>query len=352
MKSKFLLAFLAPALLMPISGCTKQLSGMKLTYGTYITTEQNDKTDAKEIEYSDLYEKMDAENGYGYNTENFIVVIYPTNGCLCWNLFQPKLKAFIADTHYLVYQINMDQFNDQSNLGFIFKQGNVSLAIVKAGKIQKQYMASAIFDSVEALKAEINKFVRAPELYYIDEAFLREKRNATRESFLVSYVRCNCSDCNYATPRALWQYAYKNTFKTKMYVIDIQSIRDAGADEYQEFKDYYYLSEKLNPDYGYGTGVVPTIHYYKNGEVNDATVFFNDTVELIDGEYKITNTFYSRARASKLHYLDNVKTKILEGLTIPATEIEEYSSGYGWSKDKAFKYHQPLFEAFMDTYTK
>ena len=35
-------------------------------------------------------------------------------------------------------------------------------------------MSHSILESTEALKAEVNKFVKAPELYYVDEPFLNE----------------------------------------------------------------------------------------------------------------------------------------------------------------------------------
>ena len=48
MKKRFLLALLAPLMVGIVSGCNGT-SGMKLTYGTYITTEDAKNTDAKII---------------------------------------------------------------------------------------------------------------------------------------------------------------------------------------------------------------------------------------------------------------------------------------------------------------
>ena len=330
-----------------VSGCNGT-SGMKLTYGTYITTEEASNTDAKIIKYGDLVEKMDSTSPYG--TENFILVVSPTNGCLCWEKFKPVLKNFIKETHYLVYQMSITDFTDSApTYGIAMKQGSVAMSIVKNTKIVKSYISSSIFDSVSALKSEIDKYVRAPELYYVDQVYLDEAIK-TGETVLVDYVRCNCSDCNYATPKAVWPTAYQHTFKTKMLIMDIQDLRDGNSDDYQEFKDVHYLSDKFSEEFGYGGGVVPTIHYYERGKLIDATIFFNDTVELVDGVYKVTESFYSAKRQASIKYTKGVATPILEGLTLDARDVSEYNGYYSWTKESAYKYHKPLFDAFMNMY--
>ena len=343
MKKTLLLALLTPMMLGFVSGCGGT-SGMKLTYGTYITSDNATITDAKEIELGDLITRMDRTAEYA--NENFILVVAPTNGCLCWEKFKPVLKNFIKETHYLVYQIKITEFGDEK-YGIPMKQGSVALSIIKAGKVVKSYVASSIFDSTESLKAEINKYVRAPELYYVDEEKL-DSIIKGGENALIGYVRCNCSDCNYSTPRALWNFAYTNSFKTTMYIYDMEDIRNGDPLDYQEFKDVHYLSNKLDQDFGYIDGRVPTIHYYERGKLIDATVFFNDTVEKVGDIYKITESFYSAERAQKLHYLTGVKTPILEGIVVPNGDIDE--TGKYWRKEKAYEYHKPLFDAFMNKY--
>ena len=350
MKNKFLLGLLAPMLLASVAGCNNiAATGMKLTYGTYLTTEDEKLTDAKEIDFADLSLRMEAGNQYAQ--ENFLLVIAPTNRCSCWANFKPVLKKFISETNYLVYQMKVTDFSEEK-YGLVFKEGYVSLSIIKAGKIIKSYLSgnTSIFESTEALKAEMNKYVRAPELYYVDGEFLNDYRK-TDEQFLVAYVRCNCSDCNYSTPKALWPYAYAHNFKTRMYVYDMQDLYDnASAEDYQEFKDVHYLSEKLSPEFGYGNGVVPTIQYYDRRVLTDATVFFNDKVEKIDGEYRVTKSFYSSQRLASIKYAANIKEPVLEGLTIPASDVIESQWGASWIKEKAFEYHKPLFDAFMNMY--
>ena len=367
MKKKILLAFLAPMTIMAMAGCDFN-SGMKLTYGTYITSEDAKVCDAVELNFGGLSQKMDETSQY--TNENFLLVISPTNGCLCWANFQNVLKTFIADTHYLVYQIKITEFG-QDTMGFKMQQGHVSFAIVKGGKIIKQYMSSTIFDSAEALKAEVKKYVRDPELYFVDQDYLDDKIK-NHEDVFVEYMRSTCSDCGYADPNSLWGYAAQNKFKKKMYVIDLDNL-DFGIDkyttdedgkqvqtdeykaEYQRFKDVHYLSSKFSTELGYGNGVVPTFQYYERGELKDAMVYFNDTVEKVNGELTVTTTYYDIYRKNNLKYLTNVKTPVLQGLKLTAEDVDDYTAygfGYVWKHEKADAYYKPLFTAFMDLYAK
>ena len=379
MKSKLLLTLLSPAMLVAMTACgnNSNITGMKLTYGTYITSEDSKINDSVEIDYSTLFEKMDKTSKF--NKENFLLVIAPTNGCMCWTNFQPVLKQFINDTHYLVYTIKITQFADDSDtFGLNMKQGHVSMAIVKGNKIVKQYLSSSIFDSVSALKAEMNKFVRAPELYFVDRPFLEAKIKSTRDKFLVEYYRSTCSDCAHADIYALWDYAHQNDFTTEMYIIDLDNLEfdgiqkyqtdengeyvldergnkiktDEYSHSYQEFKNVRYLSN-IYSEFGYNTGYVPTFQYYERGHLIDASVYFNDTVTMVDGVLKVTDTYYSISRSNSLGYLEGVKYPILEGLTLTMDDVDDYTQygyGYVWKHESANTYHKPLFEAFMNKY--
>ena len=348
MKAKlFLLTFLAPMMLTSISGCSTK-SGMKLTYGTYITSSESTITDAVELDFGGLSKKMDKTSDF--SKENFLLTIYPTNRCVCWPKFQKVLKEYISETHYLVYQIPITQFSND-NLGFKMEQGNVSFAIVKGGDIVKQYISSNILENVKSLKSEVNKYVKAPDIYYVNQAYLNDAIK-NQETVLVEYIREACGDCQYASPNAVWEYVYKNTLKNKMYVIALDDIRE-NPDEYQEFKNNFKLSNVYSEEFGYGNGVVPTFQYYEKGELKSASVYFNDSVEMVDGQLKVTNSYYSAKRRINLEYASSVKVNVLEGLTLTADDVEDYTSlgyGYMWKQESANKYHKPLFEAFMNKY--
>ena len=348
MKAKlFLLTLLAPMMLTSVSGCSSN-SGMKLTYGTYITSEDQNVTDATELTFGSLSKKMDKTSDF--SKENFLLVIYPTNGCLCWQKFQTVLKDFIKETKYLVYQIKITEFGDD-NLGFKMEQGHVSFAIVKGGTIFKQYISSNILESVESLKSEVNKFVKAPEIYYVDRPYLNDAIKY-QETVLVEYIWESCGDCQYANPNAVWEYAHKNTFKQKMYVVALDDIKDNEL-TYKEFCDTHLLSDAFSEDFGYGKGYVPTFQYYERGELKNACVFFNDKVEMVDGELRVTNSFYTAQRRVNIDYASSVKTNVLVGLKLTADDVYDLTAsgkGYFWKHESAIKYHKPLFEAFMNKY--
>lgn len=347
MKKQLLFALLAPMMLTSLPGCSTN-SGMKLTYGTYLESKELGSTNAKELDFGALSKKMDKTSDF--SKENFLLVIYPTNGCYCWTKFQNVLRDFISETKYLIYQIKITEFGEDK-LGFKMEQGNVSFAIVKGGQIVKQYIASNIFESVESFKSEINKFVKAPDLYFVDQAYL-DNAIKYQETVLVEYIREACGDCQYADPNALWEFAHKNAFKTKMYVIALDEIRENEYD-YKEFKDTHRLSNVYSTEYGYGEGVVPTFQYYERGDLMSASVYFNDTVEMVNGELTVTNSYYSAMRRVNLKYASSVTTNVLEGLKLTAADVDDYTAqgyGYVWKHESANKYHKPLFEAFMKKY--
>lgn len=349
MKKKLILTLVAPVMCLSLIGCHSNV-GMKLTYGTYLSTTDSDKNDAVRMSYVQLAAHMEEEGEF--RNENFLLTIAPVNGCVCWTKFQGVLKQFIKETKYLVYQINCDEFGD-NNYGLIFQDGHVSFAIIKGGTIIKQYMSHSILESTEALKAEVNKFVKAPELYYVDEPFLNEAiKNG--ETALVEYIRSGCSDCNYVSPNIIWPYAHQNVFKTKMYVIDIQDLYDTKDDssDYQDFKNQYLLSETFDAEYGYGNGVVPTFQFYERGKIQSASVTFNDELGKVDGVLQVTKSFYTPERLQVLGYARNVKNNILQGLNIPDGDATEWNGHYFWNQSKAAEYHKPLLEAFLNTYTK
>ncbi len=350
MKKKVILSLLTPIICLSTGGCFKNV-GMKLTYGTYLTSEDDSINDAIKINYAELSSRMDVDGAY--RNENFLLAIAPTNGCVCWAKFQAVLKQFIKDTHYVVYQINWNEFGENNNFGLTFQDGHVTFAIVRGSKIVKQYMSNPVLDSVEALKAEVDKFVRAPDLYYVDEPFLNDIIKYG-ETTLVQYIRGTCSDCNYVDPNVLWPYLHLRDLKTPMYVIDIDYLyqtKDKSTD-YQDFKNEYRLSDVRDQNFGYGNGYVPTFQYYERGKLLDASVFFNDEIARVGEEIKVVNSYYTEERLSHLSYAQNIQTNVLKGLTLSEDDVLTFNGELYWRQDKAAAYHKPLLEAFLKTYTK
>lgn len=136
-----------------------------------------------------------------------------------------------------------------------------------------------------------------------------------------------------------------------IYVLDCQAWKDElDAVQYQAKKNNYGLSKCNNPDYGFDTGVFPFFSFVKKGYYMSGAVAFNDTIEKIDGKYKITNTYYTTDRVNKLDYLGNVQTKVLQGMEIPASDVADNGEWITWMQDKAVKYYEPIIDAFLDTY--
>ena len=81
MKKKLVLTLLAPMMCLSLIGCHSNV-GMKLTYGTYLSTTDSDKNDAVRMSYAQLAAHMDEEGEF--RNENFLLTIAPVNGCVCW----------------------------------------------------------------------------------------------------------------------------------------------------------------------------------------------------------------------------------------------------------------------------
>ena len=131
----------------------------------------------------------------------------------------------------------------------------------------------------------------------------------------------------------------------------LDSIKD-DTETYNTFRASHYMSNAINKEFGYDRGFVPTIHYYEKGELKDATVYFNDAVEKVNGQYVVTRSFYSEERKAHLGYLNGIETPVLEGLILQDKDVDVYGNGavYVWKHESAHKYHKPLFDAFMKKY--
>ena len=86
---------------------------------------------------------------------------------------------------------------------------------------------------------------------------------------------------------------------------------------------------------------------WEKGKLIDMTVYFNDEVSLVDGEYQISRSYYSKDRVKNLKYTNTV----LEGITINEEQVDVGKDGsLSWNKEYARKYHQPILEDFLDRY--
>ena len=138
---------------------------------------------------------------------------------------------------------------------------------------------------------------------------------------------------------------------------ELSKKEDATEEEkaqYQNLKNYYGLSEKGSPAYGYKNGVMPTIQSIKKGLIVDATVYFNDEInKKEDGTYYLSDSFYSEERLENLNYLKGCQFEtVLKGMSINEGVLENPNGGYYWSQEVASRYHTPILKVFLDYYLK
>ena len=359
MKNKALLLIITSLLFASLTACKKEDSKIHLTYGTEM---QVNLSNLKELTNDELLVKTRDEK------EVFLLATYQgdySTDCLCWATFKDVLVNYMNYTNRLVYIFNA-QAQDESLKHLKIEKLNQSTPYLYVFNGEKKLASFSynnakdkkIFEDrkAETIKERVNKVVNSPLLYYIHPEMVEENK----ETFVVLFIRSGCGDCKYVLPNVIIPYIYSHDLEEGIKLVDLQYLYDLQNEPttsgmpYDGMKDRLQLSEDSDETFGYGKGVVPTMHYYEKGSLSDATIFFNDEIsQKDDGSYYISNSFYSEERLTSLHYLDNVETKVLKGLALPSEDVIKTESGYAfWEQEKASSYHTPLLTAFLDTYCK
>ena len=287
------------------------------------------------------------------NKESFLLVIADTT-CACWSDFRPIIKSYVSEKHVDCYFLRYDYFDKYASSHNIdLTKGTTKFVIYEEGAVKIQIKSSS--DPNNKTLRDKNAFykfmegnVKLPKAYLIKE---EDYSTVTKNGAVIYFERSECGDCTYLNPSVLRSYVKKHPDMKNIYVLDCQSWKDDLTDEqYQEKKDGYGLSTVNNPTYGFDTGVFPFFSFVKDGNYLSGAVAFNDTVSKVDGKYVVTNSYYTNERASKLDYLANVDKKVIKGLELPSSDIEDHVEWYSWSKDKSVKYYEPIINSFLDTY--
>lgn len=342
------------------TGCSSA-EKVHLNYGTMISDDLVDITT-----YGNLESKIKSE-------ENFAVVVYTKSGCSCWSTFEHMvLEKFNKENHTLIYKINYNLFfNGTENLatyGLSISLERVTIALFKDGKVQTQEMYeenNKIFKNLDEFKIWFDKNAVLPNMFYVDKVGLDELYVGSA-SFVIEFERATCPDCTWVNAHGLKYYSTNNDGKKPVYIFDVDEVRldDQGevkTAEWNAFKDEYGLSSTNNATYGYDTGFVPTFFYVepngtnKAGEViKSGSVFVNDTISLIDNQYRVTKSYYTEERKEHLAYLsDKVATQVLIDLVLTAEDVTvypQYNNYVAWNYTSAEQYHNPLLWAFLDYY--
>ncbi|MFA5283337.1 MAG: hypothetical protein WC366_02285 [Bacilli bacterium] len=361
MKKINILPLLALALISITSVGCSNAEKVHLNYGTMISGDLVDIAT-----YGNLESKIKDE-------ENFAVVVYTKSGCSCWSTFEHMvLEKFNEENHTLIYKINYNLFfnGDESlnTYGLSISNERVTIALFKDGKVQVQEMydeSNKIFKNLDEFNIWFDKNAVLPNMFFVNKAELDELYVGS-VPFVIEFERATCPDCAWVNSHGLKYYSTNNDGKEPVYIFDVDEVRldDQGeikTAEWNAFKDEYGLSSTNNAIYGYDTGFVPTFYYVEpNGTdkagavIKSGSVFVNDTISLVDNQYRVTKSYYTEERKEHLAYLsEKVATQVLSGLILTAEDVTvypQYNNYVAWNYTSAEQYHNPLLWAFLDYY--
>lgn len=349
MKKKYLFSLLLPLTFGALTGCggTKDTT-INIDIGT------KSEVSSEISSYDDLISKLTSDY-----SEDFLLATYSkvySTGCSCWSGFRLEvMDRFVKETNTPIYYFDVDKLEEKKEHGISkLYESSPEFYVIKASKVVRKYTYEQknnnIMKSYTKFKNEMAEVIVRPDtynLYYVDEAYLDKNLKSAKNAVLYT-VRNACGDCKYATPNVVIPFSKMKAFDVELWVFDIQDYKKDDA-KYEAVKTKFNLSETSNEIFGYGTGVVPTIQYYQYGLLKDASVFFNDTLVADGSNFKVSKTYYTEERVANLPFLKNtglVQTKVLEGLSVPASDV---TNGY-WNKDAAAKYHSPILRAFINNY--
>ncbi|HHT67390.1 MAG TPA: hypothetical protein GX010_04155 [Erysipelotrichaceae bacterium] len=355
MKNKYLLPIVAFLSSCCLAGCTEVR--ICLTYGTYIN---HTPSTLKELDNDELYNRLFEKE------ENLLLAVYQgaySEDCLCWSTFENVISNYINKYHEMIYVYNAQNIEDSLKQLDILKleKSTPALYVFKGRRqiISFSYDKNrdrTIFEDLdgELLNKRIHQYVEAPKIYYVNRDYL-DKNIKENNEFIVSFFREACGDCSYIMPNVILPYIESRKLRINFWIFDMQkdyelsknSTDEEEKEHYNVLKNHFHLSASSDPNLGYLGGVVPTIQYYKNGQLVDACVYFNDTIDKRDGVYYISDSFYTEERLPHLHYTDMV----LKGLELNEDEVIQTKSGfYYWSQDKAALKHNAIATSFLDMY--
>lgn len=359
------LLFLLPLLTIgtvTLTGCPKDKRA-RLTFGTLVDKE------AEKIAYTSLQIKVG-------NGENLLVAIHqdlvPGPECSCWVTFKGILDQYVDEYNTKIYWVNASEISDDDNeykIPVFSNETNPALLLFKDGKKVNQYVyandTKPIFEKLSGLRKAISKIAQDPQYYYVDREYLDNALFTVKEDVIIHYVWSFCPDCNDCLPNVLLPYTHKNSLSHNMWIINLAVtgilLNDAGQFEgtglqtYVDFlREHKMSSFEGNEELGYDRGFVPTTQVWKDGELKDASVYFNDLVEKVEGKYTVTRSFYSEERMANLGY----SAKVIQGKVLNADEVDvevDADSGvesYKWKMDSARELHQANLESFLNKYVK
>ena len=352
------LLFMLPLSLL-LTGCnTTNNQKTLITYGS--TFDES----ASKINYDDLKIKI-------INEESFVLVIYPGDNstCGCWTQFSEVIDEYAKENTTIINKINYEELEAQTNkYGLTYYSDRPTLALFNKGKLKKEWQyvvqdINPLFKSTLQLEKALDEVTISPKLIYVNQDQLDQKISS--DTFTICYVWASCPDCQYAFPNVIIPYYEKNINDEELYIFDLEikgilldedGDKNSSNENYLKFKKDYKMSEEGDETFGYARGFVPTLHRYENGSLISAITYFNDAISINENnEYYVSRSFFSEDRLPHLNFLnDFTGTKVLEGMKISEDDLifSADKTRFGWDKNKANIYHQPLLEKFLSFYQK
>ena len=350
------LLFLLPLLALSsisVTACNTNKKA-RISYGTLVDTE------AEEITYGILATKVARK-------ENLLLAVHEGTSCGCWTEFNAVINKYVQEYKTKIYYIDKNQFSDGDDwFGLTIVKGvsDPTFALIKNGKKTNEYIYGndnkKMFQDVEVLRKVVTKIARDPQYFmvspeYLDNALFTEKK----DKVLVQYIWNFCPDCNDCIPNVLMPYSEKHVYKNQVWLVDLavkgilkddEGNPNTSLQTYVDYMKNHKLSAAGDEKLGYDRGFVPTTQYWEKGELIDASTYFNDGISKVDGQYKITRSFYSESRMSNIHY----SAEVVEGRTLSSEEVsvsvKDGVESYSWKEDYARAVHKPLLENFLAKY--
>lgn len=308
------------------------------------------------LSYGKLKEKVDSK-------ESFMLTVQYSDNCGCWSDSKPIIERYIKEKHVNVYHIKLEELDGNNNrFGIEIISGNVTFAIFKDGEVKSSTTTKEdtlkIYDSFVSY---VESVIQLPKMYYVSLEDVNNLYKSTDKN-IIYFSRSTCGDCSWMDSNGLKSWSQKTTKYSKtIYVLDCDQAgirykedgKTVDKEQWQAFKHTYGLSTQNNPTYGYETGVVPTFYLIQGSEtaVNflSGCVVFNDSIKKAeDGNYYVTNSYYTGERLPNLQYVDSgVKTKVLKGMKVESGVIDNGQYAY-WDHPAAEEYHNVFLEKFLD----
>ena len=274
------------------------------------------------IEVEELKEKIE-------NEDSFILLVSLQTCSSCLQFQEDVLNKFIDDTHSVIYDVDLTSLVDASN----FDQKPAvkiapSIVMYNKGKkvdTQKHTEGNKIFTDVDKFTDYVTKYAYLPKLLTISEETLDTKIES-KDSFMLYIGWCRCGDCALLENRILNDYLKALDNDKYIYYLESDKYRkdkpfvkpnDDDTENLAKWNNWINFATKYN-FVSYADGKVPTLQYYKDGDVEEMLVYHNDVIK--DGV--VTRSFF-----------------------------DEYV-GKQIDEDTLLSYHDNKAKAFLDKYLK